>query len=111
MPLAKMARGIALCPEGLIKGEFTLPEVTVVGRVNSRAIVMPTGHNRSACGRTYRSLGIEAGQIESVGRHFVEVRCADVGTSIESDVSPTQIIAHNQDHVGFLPRFRFGLDL
>ena len=79
--------------------------MAVVGCVDAGAVVVPAGHNRRTGRRTHRRLCVKASEIEAVGRHFVEMWRTNVSSAIKTNITPAKIIAHDQDHVGFLTGF------
>src|SRR5262249_55732011 len=61
------------------------------------------GHQRCARWRAHW-LNVKLFELCARGRKFVDVRCLDVGATVESDIFPAKIIGHDVNDVRFVLR-------
>jgi hypothetical protein len=61
---------------------------------------MATGDATAACGTAHGSRGIEALKAKASFCHGIQVRCSDYFIAIEANVTPAEVVAHDEDDVG-----------
>lgn len=71
-----------------------------VGGVDAVTIGMSSGEAAAASGATNRRGGVPTVETKPFGRHLVEVRRADKGTSLIACVAPSVVVSHAEDDVG-----------
>lgn len=99
VPLAEVARGVALLLQQLGEIDFLLPEVTRVGAGNSVAEGIASGEATSPRRGTDRCAGVVTGESHAGLGHSVEVGRLDVRVAVEAGISPAEVIRHAEDDV------------
>ena len=100
MPFAEVAGGVTGIFESGRDGFFLKAQrVTMTG--NARAIIGATGENGGAGGGANGRAGVEAIEAQTIGGHGIEVGCLENGMLVVTGLSPSLIVGHDENDVGF----------
>ena len=101
MPLAEVARRVALVLEQLRQRQFLRLHVAAVGERNAVAIWMTPRDAAPARWAANRRRRVKPVELQPRLGHRVEVRCADDFVTVKPDIPPAKVIAHDENNVGF----------
>ena len=102
MPLAKVAGGVTLFLEQLRQRQLLWFYVAAVGERNSIAIRMAPRYAAPARRAANRRRGIKPIELQAAFGHCVEVWRLDDLVSVKTNITPSQIIGHEENDVGLL---------
>ena len=104
VPLAKVSGGVALFFQQLRQRQLLRFHVPAVGERDAVAIRVPAGDAAPARWAAHRCRRVKPVELQPRLGHRVEVRCADDFVPVEPDIPPPKVIAHDEDHIGFVCR-------
>jgi len=101
VPFAERARRVAGRLEGVGHGFFAQVHAFAAGRgaVNAEPGVQPAGEKFGAGRRTDRA-NVEAFEHRALGRELVDIRRAQVGVAVQTEIAPALVIGEKHHHVG-----------